>query len=213
MSTVLLVRHGQAGADVVADYDRLSERGAEQARVLGAALRARGVEVDQVVTGSLRRQRETAEALLPALGAARPARVVPGWDEFDHVDLLAHHAPVDPGVELQPRLDAALRGWIDAGPASPCEPPFPAFRDAALAALGELTATLGRGRTVLVVTSGGVVAALAAHLLGAGAATVVALNRVAVNTAVTTVLHGRSGSTLLTVNEHAHLPRELATFR
>ena len=42
MSTILLVRHGQASFGA-ADYDNLSPTGHEQSRVLGAALAARGI--------------------------------------------------------------------------------------------------------------------------------------------------------------------------
>jgi hypothetical protein len=41
----------------------------------------------------------------------------------------------------------------------------------------------------------------------------VALNRVAVNGAVTKLAVGRSGSTMLTFNEHTHLDGEHLTYR
>ena len=50
MSSILLVRHGQASFGA-ADYDNLSDVGHEQSRVLGAALAARGVSPDVVVAG------------------------------------------------------------------------------------------------------------------------------------------------------------------
>ena len=59
MPTILLVRHGQ-GSFGTADYDVLSERGGMQAAAVHAALRERGVTADRLVSGSLRRQRDTA---------------------------------------------------------------------------------------------------------------------------------------------------------
>jgi hypothetical protein len=58
-----------------------------------------------------------------------------------------------------------------------------------------------------------VVAALCADLLGTGAAGLVALNRVAVNGAITKLAAGRSGLALLTFNEHGHLEGDDLTYR
>ena len=70
MSALYLVRHGQAsfGED---DYDRLSEIGHRQSRVLGAALRSRLASVHLVATGSLRRHKETAGGCLAELRRGR----------------------------------------------------------------------------------------------------------------------------------------------
>lgn len=85
LSTIYLFRHGQAG--LRDDYDRLSDLGHEQARRLGAFLTAEGLRFDRVIVGGLRRQRETAEAVLSALDSAglAPAAVDhdPCWNEFD----------------------------------------------------------------------------------------------------------------------------------
>ncbi|WP_238430248.1 histidine phosphatase family protein, partial [Frankia nepalensis] len=72
MSVIYLVRHGQASFGS-ADYDVLSELGYRQAALVGAELRARGVRVDLAVSGTLRRQRETARAALAAYAGAAPA--------------------------------------------------------------------------------------------------------------------------------------------
>ena len=72
---------------------------------------------------------------------------------------------------------------------------------------------LEQGQDAVVFTSAGVIATVCAHVLGAGAAGLVALNRVAVNGAVTKLAVGRSGSTLLTFNEHTHLEGEHLTYR
>ena len=64
---VLLVRHGQAsfGAD---DYDVLSETGVAQSQRLGAWLAEAGVEPDAVLHGAMRRQRDTATAMVEGAG-------------------------------------------------------------------------------------------------------------------------------------------------
>ena len=62
MPLICLVRHGQAsfGAE---DYDVLSDLGREQARSLGEELRRRDLRDPLVVSGTLRRQRDTAALL------------------------------------------------------------------------------------------------------------------------------------------------------
>jgi broad specificity phosphatase PhoE len=206
---VLLVRHGQAsfGAE---DYDVLSDLGREQSRIAGEQVRRRSLRDPVVVTGTLRRQRDTAALALPEA----PAQVDGRWDEYDHLDLLKRYAPPATAPptssrEVQALLDAALRDWVEHGDAGG----WPVFSGGARAALDDLVAGLPAGRDAVVVTSGGVVAALCAALLGGGAAAVVALNRTAVNAAITTVAVGRSGTSLLSWNEHAHLPREQVTYR
>lgn len=116
---------------------------------------------------------------------------------------------------MQEVLDRALGLWIedttDTGPTG-----WTAFAGGAATALAELSAALGKGRDAVVVTSGGVLAALCGTLLSLPAAGVVALNRVVVNASVTTLVMGGSGTSLLTFNDHAHFTgdrRRLLTYR
>jgi hypothetical protein len=57
----------------------------------------------------------------------------------------------------------------------------------------------------VVFTSGGVIGALAARCLGDPDCGFVALNRVTCNGGITKLVTGRSGLTLVSFNEHAHL--------
>ena len=131
MGAVYLVRHGQAsfGQD---NYDQLSDTGFEQARVLGEALRARLTGLDAVFLGTLARHRQTAETCLAALGMNVPQRVLPGFDEFNHDELVHRHTPryADPAVLRAELLQAedprrafqalfaqAVERWVT-GPAS-----------------------------------------------------------------------------------------------
>ncbi len=70
MGEVILIRHGQANSasQDEAGYDRLSDLGHEQARWLGDWLRDHEAPFDRVLTGTLRRHRQTLEQLGP-LGA------------------------------------------------------------------------------------------------------------------------------------------------
>lgn len=93
MPLVYLIRHGQAsfGAE---DYDVLSATGHLQGKHVGTELRRRGVRPDQVWSGTLRRQRETALAA----GLDAPLQQDPRWNEFDHLGLVRDSGqPSTPG--------------------------------------------------------------------------------------------------------------------
>jgi broad specificity phosphatase PhoE len=222
--TVLLARHGQAsfGAE---DYDVLSPAGVQQSEVLAAALKRRGVAPVRLLSGSLRRQRETAAAF----AEYGELEIDERWDEYDANEVLSHHA--DTGLRLdgpggidggevttkafQAMLEPALSGWIEAGEDSPSASPWPVFTAAGNGALEQLGAELGRGETALVFTSGGVIAAVCAALLGSPSA-FLPINRTLVNASLTKLAIGSTGTNLISFNDHSHLEeagRALVTYR
>ena len=212
MGVIYLVRHGQASFGA-ADYDVLSPLGHEQARLAGRELAARARR-PLLVSGTLRRQAHTAALLgLPAAAGVVEDR---RWNEYDHLGLVDRYPSTDPGDAgspaadaatagdsrlFQARLDHALARWID----DDADGGWDAFVSGATAALGAVAARVAPGQDAVVVTSGGVIAAVAGSLVDAPPAGVIALNRVMVNASITTVLAGSSGLSLLSFNEHAHL--------
>jgi broad specificity phosphatase PhoE len=158
---------------------------------------------------------DTAALALDAAGLRIEPRIDPRWDEYDHIDLVrryaAAHGSEEPrsSREFQVLLDSALTAWVQHGD----EGGWPAFSGGVTGALRELVQGLQKGRDAVVFTSAGVIATVCADLLDTGAAGLVALNRAAVNGAVTKLAVGRSGPTLLTFNEHTHLDGELLTYR
>jgi broad specificity phosphatase PhoE len=215
-----LVRHGQASFGS-ADYDVLSGAGERQARSLGDALAARGIRPAAVVSGSLRRQRDTAAVLAKQAGWALEASVDAGWDEFELSGLVA---ATPAGQEARDRgayqdaLEEGMRRWAGPGPGSTGGSPvagesFAAFAARAESALRMAAAGQPRGATTLVVTSGGVIGWIAASLLGAGVEQWIRLNRVCVNTGVTTLVTGRRGTSLIAFNDHSHLSAPEITYR
>ncbi|TWG98160.1 broad specificity phosphatase PhoE [Nocardioides sp. J9] len=227
MGVLLLVRHGQAsfGAD---DYDVLSEAGWEQGRALGRWLAAHGPTPGAVVHGGMRRHRETWEAMVEGASSADGPRleqastVDEDWAEFDHLAVLARHAELtgvvmDHGVDrraFQEHFEVSTGHWAAAGPDAGYPEPYDAFLTRARRALDAAAALPG---PAVVVTSGGVIAALAALLVvpeGADVGPVWArFNTVIANTSVTRVIVGATGARLLTFNEHPHVPREMVTYR
>ena len=72
MGNIYLVRHGQA-AFGTEHYDRLTDLGVAQARLLGAYFARRQIRFDAVFTGTLRRQAETAQGIFEGHRARRAA--------------------------------------------------------------------------------------------------------------------------------------------
>ena len=227
MGLLLLVRHGQAsfGAD---DYDVLSDTGRAQCQRLGAWLAEHRVTPSSLVTGGMRRHRDSAAALVAGGGWTDvPVTVDGGWDEFDHLAVVAAHrevADLDADGQLDRRgfqrlFERATAAWIATEGGEPYPEPYAGFTGRVLAALDRAVAGAGSGRTVVVVTSGGPIATAAARLVdpdGDAAARARAwqrLNAVLVNSSLSRVVVGSTGPRLLTYNEHAHLGGDLLTYR
>ncbi len=222
MSRILLVRHGQASFGA-ADYDNLSPVGHEQSRVLGAALAARGIGADVVVAGEMKRHAQTATAVLEGSGWSADVAVDAGWNEFDHVQVLAvHDRPTT--VEGQSEkvafqrwfTDATLR-WTSGDHDASYDESFAAFTSRVEEGLARLVDSLPAGGTAVVLTSGGPIAWAAASLLAeatpARTDLWLRLNPVSINTGVSTVVCGASGTTLVSFNAHDHLSADLLTYR
>lgn len=221
MAALRLVRHAQASFGE-ADYDKLSELGRRQARVLGEWLARDGAVPSRVVLGTMRRHRETLEEIAAAYDAAGLTLPAPeahaGWNEYDADSLMRVHAPDlvrDKAVHDRRAHFRALgeamglwqRGELD-GAETWAE--FETRTDAALAAALD-GAPEGE---VLAVTSGGVIGQCVSRALGAGGAAMIRVNMQARNTGWTRFA-GRPGRLwLLSFNEAPHLDADpgLATW-
>ncbi|MCW2755229.1 MAG: Phosphoglycerate mutase [Marmoricola sp.] len=208
MGQILLVRHGQAsfGSE---NYDALSSLGFDQSRLLGLGLASRRIEATQVVHGTMRRHRETAETCAASAGWDVAPVVDEGWDEFDFLSVLAVHphefGPEPTKAEFQQLFEEATAAWIG-GEDRPYAETFAGFCARVDAAL-ERTAALAADGDVAVFTSGGPIAwAVAGVLVDGGSASLwTRLNRMAVNSALTRLISGSRGLNLLSYNEQSHL--------
>jgi broad specificity phosphatase PhoE len=220
MGVLLLVRHGQASLGA-ADYDRLSDLGRRHAQVVGARLAGPGLTIDRVVAGALSRQRDTAEAILTALGRPLSDLAVDDrLDEYDHVAVMARHdggisfanatADGERGRALQSALEEAIGRWISGRDGY--GETHDAFIERVQGAIGDLVVKPG---VTVAVTSGGVISAYCAMSFGLPVERWPSLARLVVNASITKVISGRMGTSLVTFNDHAHLESEraLITYR
>ena len=230
MSAIYLIRHGQASFGS-ANYDVLSERGEQQARVLGGALAHLSPRIGTVASGDMLRHRQTAQACLQAMGRTAEWRVDTGWNEFDHVDVINALRPDDTGharlrAELmaapdpkrafQTMFEQAVMRWVGGAHDADYAETWSAFRARCKTALAGVFDALPQGSDALVFTSGGPIAALAQDLLQIPDSDGFRLNWGLVNCGVTKLVRGRDGLRLSTLNGHAHFEGEhaaLVTYR
>ncbi|WP_353951601.1 histidine phosphatase family protein [Knoellia sp. S7-12] len=229
MSRIVLVRHGQASWGKK-DYDKLSDLGHEQAKVVGRELTGRDLHPSRVVSGSMRRQRDTAADLVAEAGWETEVAVDDAWDEYAHGAILTAYKPAyrsmtvmkaDLARTMRPRrafdemYAVATERWVAGEHAADYTEPFTAFGDRVLGGLASVVDDLGQGETAVVVSSAGAISWVAASLIGGGAPVWTQLQRVIANTSLTTLSVGSTGPVLRTFNDTAHLERipEMLTTR
>jgi broad specificity phosphatase PhoE len=223
MGQIFLVRHGQASLGA-SDYDQLSELGMEQARLLGEWFANSGQGFHKVVTGGMKRHRQTADACMVRLPKSWLAETEwltdAGFNEYDHDDVLVCHRPdfcdadaikrflaqsEHPNRAFQQVFEAAMARWMSGAHDTDYVESWPAFRQRCIAALERLAQGAGRSQSIIVFTSGGTIATICQHLLGLPDRKMAELNWSLVNAAVTKLLYQPGRITLSTVNNYAHL--------
>ena len=162
MGEIVLVRHGQANSTATTeeDYDRLSDLGRQQATWLGEWMTAHDETFDHVYSGTLHRQRETAQAM--GFSPDEDARL----NEMDYYTL-AHKLlevkgeplpSIDTYAKHAPKVFAAWQAGEIEGVES-----FGSFETRVAGIIAEASKP---GARTLCVTSGGVIAMVLRQLLG-----------------------------------------------
>jgi broad specificity phosphatase PhoE len=232
MSTIYLVRHGQAsfGTD---NYDQLSATGREQVRLLGDFFAESGERIDRIYTGRLQRQRETAELIATALGTAAPAiQVEPAFEEYDSDIILRKFAASLDVTELaaagwpearhdrrkfQLFLERAALAWVEARIEAEEMLPWKGFHGRIVSALDQIMSSEGRSKTLLISTSGGVIGTTVAHVLGLSNHMGIELNWAVHNASITRLIYSAGKVSLSMFNALPHLERadrrQLITYR
>lgn len=213
MSTLTVVRHGQA-RPFDSNPDQLSALGEEQSRALAEYWNRLGVAFDEVWSGSLQRQRQTAE-----LATGAPPLTSDDWNEYDANGILHHFAPpydLEPGADrnrkFQKVFEPAMLAWL-AAEQHPSVETWPAFRERVLRALRRFEEGPSNRRVALF-TSGGPVALLVQAAIGAPERSFLEVNWRVKNCSITEFTFSRDRLSLDSFNSLPHLEREeLRTFR
>lgn len=224
MGTLHLVRHGQASFGA-ADYDQLSALGERQCEALGRHWREQGQTFEAVYIGSLRRHRQSMQAIArgfsasgsdsepaPAPAAFANPVVWPGLNEYDPQALVRaiHPGPLTPSRDPEAikqhfrLLREALLAWMDGSSQPEGMPAHAGFMHGVCSALDDIRAR-HLGRPVLVVSSGGPIAHAVGHVLQAPNPSIVELNLRLRNSAVSELAFNAKRHSLVTFNTLPHL--------
>lgn len=186
MTTLYLVRHGQASFSAE-NYDQLSPLGLQQSAWLGEHFAARGLVFARVVCGTLERQRQTARAILDAIGppaSGMSAIEHAGWNEYSGDALCKaylgegwNRARATGDVRSFYRIiKAALADWSEDKLSGPLPETWGEFGGRVADALRAACADLPHEAVVLAASSGGAISRGVADLLQAPANTAIELN-------------------------------------
>ncbi len=203
MAELVVIRHGQAsfGAD---NYDELSDLGRRQSAAVGAHLRDIGWVPDRLISGTLKRQIDTARAM----GFDDPPETHAGFNEYDFHNLLHARFRGDvPDVVLGDRKThfRTLRDTVFDWQADRIENPSETWGQFT-ARVQDATqfATQDGPKRVLVVSSGGVIGQLTAATLGAPAAMMMELNLQVKNSSMHRFVFSRGRMMLTEFNATPH---------
>lgn len=223
MGQIYLVRHGQASFGS-ADYDQLSPLGQEQGRLLGEWFAHCNQSFHRVVTGGMKRHRQTADACIGALPKAWRVETEwqtdPGFNEYDHDEVVVRLRPdfAEPGAikrflaetengkrAFQLIFQEGMARWMSGQYDAEYSEPWPVFRARCIAALDRLIESAAPSQNIIVFTSGGTISTLCQHLLGLENKQMAELNWSLINGAVTKLLYQGDRLTLSYLNNFAHL--------
>ncbi len=213
MAELYLVRHGQAafGTD---NYDRLSPLGERQSRWLGEYFAERDLVFDRVYSGTLNRQRATVDAIVGGLGVRLAGEMLPELNEYDFAMLAQAYRglsgarpPPPPGdhAAFYRLLKRALQAWAGNEIGTGLPETWQAFRDRTAAAVAKVRRSATKGERVLVVSSGGPIAAILGNVLALTDAQAIELNMQIYNTSVSRVYFNPQRIVLAAFNAVPHL--------
>ena len=230
MSHLTLVRHGQASffAD---DYDRLSELGEQQARLLGDYWVRQGIQFDEVYAGPRVRQQKSAELVGDAYRrAGLPFPEMTVLNELDEYDLIGLSGQVVPQLaSIDPKFAKLIKDYQEAGDESGRLRTFQRmfeillkhwqlnelkdlevegwskFQRRVRGFLTELQSRTGRSRRIAAFSSGGFIGTAAQVALGAPDSTALELNWRVRNSSLTEFVFTETRLTLDSFNSVSHL--------
>ena len=235
----MLVRHGQASL-FSGDYDRLSDLGLNQAEALGRFWLERKIRPDGVYSGTLNRQRQTADKVgdtFVVSGETWPApQEIPGLNEYPAQEITESLVPelrkTDSSVDrlvvdlessknhedkyrnLHRLLEIVIARWVSEDYGNADVPlSWKTFSEGVRATLRDLMASSGRGKTIAIFTSGGPVAISVQTILQAPDIKAAELNWRVHNCSVTRYTFSGERVSLDTFNDVSHLPADMLTYR
>lgn len=219
MGQIYLVRHAQASLGA-ANYDQLSPLGLLQSERLGSYFAQNGVTFEAAYTGTLDRQRHTLTHLFQGLSGLSeqnlrptpiPTSVSAALNEYNSLEVIrsVHAGEIpNPGSRLGYKayfklLRQGLLSWMTAQSTPAGMPSFMSFSQNVIQLLLQIKEQ--HTGTVLIVSSGGPIACILAHLLQASDNARIELNLGLRNTAVSELRFNAHKLSVVSFNTTGHL--------
>lgn len=233
---IYMVRHGQASFGE-SNYDRLSKTGVRQARILGEYLVDTGLKPDALYSWKLERQRGTANEVIDCY---RKRKIdIPDYgfsealNEYDSRAVLMSQVPdmleADPSLQtdldniytdkgsFQRIFEMAVMRWISGRFDKPGVESWAAFCSRVCRGVEGIIAEQGRGKNIMLFTSGGPIAAFLHKVLQLTGENAIRLSWQIVNASVTRFMYNDERITLAGFNVISHMElqgdKSLITYR
>jgi broad specificity phosphatase PhoE len=236
MASIYFIRHGQASFGS-ANYDKLSDLGEQQARLTGDYLQQTDVTFDAIYSGSLLRQRETAQQVIEAYQAHDKAlpelQIDDRLNELDANAIVMKLMPLmaDTHPEMnewmeRAKLDkkayqyilrACFKHWQTLETEIDGLESWDDFYGRIKGCVDDIILQNGSGKDVAVFTSGGVIAAVVQYALGLTDEGNYQVFEPVINASVTHCKYSKDQFTLNYYNDHSFIRvlggNKMITFR
>jgi len=218
---IILIRHGQASFGA-SDYDLLSEIGKKQADITGRFFAKAGIYFDAAYSGTLKRQKQTADIVLNS-GNAISVKVAEAFDEYDFMAIIRSQLPDLLGKESdQISIDNAvfdkyfgkmMKRWASGVDNKPGVETFSHFTQRVINGI-KTAAADNPGKTTAIFTSGGVIGMALHAVLNIAPWEALKSAWLIPNCSFSSIVFNEKGLKLETFNSMAHLNVEgLITYR
>ncbi len=225
MGEIWLIRHGQASFGA-SNYDKLSKTGIRQSGILGSFFSRIDLDFDQVYSGRMERQIDTAKIVMSHAnggGDVQPL-LMEEFDEYDHMGIIKSQIPFlkeeDPSIvndlqditkqrkQFRRFFDAIMKRWVSGAHDAPGIETFVEYGRRIEQGIETVAETNGSGGRIAVFTSGGVISLVMRMALGLSNWEAMLLGWRVLNTSVSVFKHARGRLNLVSFNSTAHLDLE-----
>jgi broad specificity phosphatase PhoE len=223
MSELYLVRHAQASFGKE-NYDRLSDLGVKQAKILGDYFLHLGLTFNSAYSGSMKRQTDTANTVMSRTlkdCTKLELRIAPEFNEYDSTSIIKSHLPYmtreDPSISealtrmytdrrsFQRVFEGAMLRWISGSYQLPRLETWGEFALRVRAGVSKVMEENGRKKRIVIFSSGGPLSAVMQMALKLSDEEAMLLAWQIRNASVSTFKYNDSRVSLSSFNSVAHL--------
>ncbi len=236
MSELYMIRHGQASFGEK-NYDRLSPMGVVQAEIVARHWVRIGRKIDAIYVGTMKRQIDTAGALISAYKDKQTP--IPeiisdeAFDEYDSASVFQAQLPgmMDENPSISKKLadiytdkrtfqllfEKAMNRWISGTCDMPGVVTWRGFNDRVIKGVRQIMQAQGAKKRLALFTSGGPISVVVQEVLNLTDKSAMALSWQIMNASITRFKYNSRGMALVGFNDITHLELEnddkLLTYR